>query len=61
MKAREEDSDGFSVGIGALLDGKVKDLGEGFTADAPAPAGETTVRFRTRSRWAFVLVASSTF
>lgn len=60
-KAKIDDSEGFSVGIGVILDGKVKDLGEGFVANEAPPEGETAVRFEEKSRWSALLFVSRTF
>lgn len=60
-KANATDPDGFSFGVGALLDAKVKDLGRGFVADQPPPAGEISIRFLTRSRWSTLLFVTRTF
>lgn len=61
LKSKPTDSDGFSVGIGAILDGKVKDLAEGFKINQPPPAGETTVRFEEKSRWSALMFVTKTF
>lgn len=60
FKARDTDSDGFSVGLGVVLDAKVRDLASGFDEDEPAPAGATEVRFRERSRWSGLLFVTRT-
>ncbi len=60
-KTAETEPDGFSVGVGAILDAKVKDLGNGFSADAAPPNSETSVRFSTKSRWSVVLFVTRTF
>lgn len=61
FKAKEDKTEGFSLGVGAVLDSKVKDLGKGFAADAQPPAGETSVRFATRSRWSLLVFVTRTF
>jgi hypothetical protein len=61
MKSKATDSEGFSVGLGAVLDAKVKDLAEGFKPNEAAPAGETTVRYTTKSRWSILLFVTRTF
>ncbi|MGQ0546378.1 MAG: hypothetical protein ACT4P3_13745 [Betaproteobacteria bacterium] len=60
-KRKPADSDGFSLGVGAILDGKVKDLAEGFRRDQPLPAGETAVRFEEKARWSLLLFVTRTF
>lgn len=55
------ETEGFSIGVGAVLDAAVRDLGDGFTANEPPPGAETTVRFATRSRWSLLLLVSRTF
>lgn len=61
LKTRPTDSDGFSIGVGAILDGKVKDLADGFRKNETPPAGETTVRFEEKSRWSALLFVTRTF
>ena len=60
-KAKPTESDGFSVGIGAILDGGVKDLGDGFRVNEPPPAGETQVRYSEKARWAALVFVTRTF
>jgi hypothetical protein len=60
-KAKATDSDGFSIGIGVMLDGKVKDLADGFEENQAPPAGETQVRFKEKSRWSGMLFVTRTF
>ena len=54
-------SEGFSVGIGAVLDADVNDLASGFVANQPPPGGETEVRLESKSRWSAVLFVTRTF
>jgi len=61
VKTKETDAEGFVLGAGLVLDAKVKDLGDGFSANDPPPSGETAVRFRTRSRWSILIFATRTF
>jgi hypothetical protein len=61
VKARAEESEGFSVGLGAILDGSVKSLGEGVVVNAAPPSGESAVRYETRGRWATLLFVSRSF
>lgn len=60
-KAAAGDSEGFSVGIGVILDRDVKDLGEGFEPNQPPPGSETAVRFESKSRWGALLFVTRTF
>lgn len=61
MKIRESDPDGFSIGVGAILDDDVKDLGSGFKNGEAPPAGETAVRFRSKARWSGLVFVTRTF
>lgn len=61
LKAKQSDPEGFSIGIGAILDADVKDLADGFSENAPPPGGETTVRFKQESRWSALLFVTRTF
>lgn len=54
-------SEGFSVGVGGMLDANVKGLADGFEENQPPPAGETVPRYKTESRWSGVLFVSRTF
>jgi hypothetical protein len=58
---KDGDPQGFSVGIGALLDGGVKSLADGFEAGKPLPAGETKIRFEEKARWSAILFFTRTF
>ncbi|MBT8096265.1 MAG: hypothetical protein KJO95_06030 [Gammaproteobacteria bacterium] len=60
-KVKEADSDGFSIGVGAVLDANVRDLADGFEDGQPPPQGETTVRYETKSRWSGVVFVTRTF
>lgn len=57
----EKSSDGFSVGIGAILDNDVKSLADGFSANEPLPSGETGIRYETKARWSAILFVTRTF
>ncbi len=57
----EKASDGFSVGIGAILDNDVRSLADGFDANQPLPSGETEIRYETKSRWSAILFVTRTF
>ncbi|MAI31661.1 MAG: hypothetical protein CMM07_08325 [Rhodopirellula sp.] len=61
FKAKPTDPDGFSVGIGAILDADVKDLADGFEKNQAPPAGETSVRYETESRWSALIFVTRTF
>ena len=61
MKSREADSEGFSIGLGVVLDAKVKDLADGFKPNEAPPTGETAVRYTTKSRWSTLLFVTRTF
>jgi len=61
FKSMATDSDGFSIGVGAILDGKVKGLAEGFRKNEAPPAGETIVRTEEKSRWSALVFATRTF
>jgi hypothetical protein len=56
-----ENSQGFSIGVGALLDDEVKSLAKGFKAGEPPPSGETSVRYETKARWSGLLFFTRTF
>lgn len=53
--------EGFSLGIGAVLDREVPTLAPGFVEGQPVPAGETTVAIVKRSRWSPLLFFTKTF
>lgn len=61
MKSTAADPTGFSIGIGAILDGKVKDLADGFKANEPPPNGETSVRYKEKARWSTLVFVTRTF
>jgi hypothetical protein len=52
---------GFSIGIGALLEGDVTSLGDGFEENEPPPPGEDTVRYKTEPRLSVLLFFTRTF
>jgi hypothetical protein len=60
-KSKAADTDGFSIGLGVILDGKVKDLADGFEENQPPPPGETQVRFEEKARWSALLFVTRTF
>ena len=58
---RRGENDGWSIGIGAVLDANVNALAEGFEDGEPLPAGETEIRFEEKSRWSALLFFTRTF
>ncbi|MBB6096200.1 hypothetical protein HNQ60_005122 [Povalibacter uvarum] len=60
-KSTPSDTEGFSVGIGVVLDGNIKDLADGFKENEPPPGTETAVRYETKSRWSALIIVSRTF
>lgn len=60
-KSTPGDSEGFSIGVGVILDAGIKDLAEGFKKDQPPPGTETTVRFEEKSRWSALVMFTRTF
>jgi hypothetical protein len=54
-------SEGFSIGIGAILDNDVKSLADGFEENQPPPPGETVVRFKNEARWSGLVFVTRTF
>lgn len=61
MKVNASDPDGFSIGVGAILDDDIKDLGNGFKNGEAPPAGETAVRFQSKARWSGIVFVTRTF
>jgi hypothetical protein len=61
LKAKTNDADGFSVGAGVILDGKVKDLADGFKKNEAPPSGETQVRLEEKARWSYLMFVTRTF
>lgn len=61
FKAKPSDPDGFSIGIGAILDADVKDLADGFKENQPVPEGETIIRYKSESRWSALIFFTRTF
>jgi len=51
----------LNIGIGAIVDPSVKQLGKGIREDEPLPAGETEVRYRNISQWGFLVMTSFSF
>jgi hypothetical protein len=58
LRPDAKSSTSLNLGIGALLDPKVRVLGDGIVEGQPLPDGETEVRFRTEGRWRFLILAS---
>lgn len=61
MKVNATDPDGFSIGVGAILDDDLKDLAGGFEDGEAPPTGETTVRFESEARWSAIVFVTRTF
>lgn len=62
FKSKKPQTDnGFSIGIGALLENDVRDLADGFHDGEPLPAGETEIRFIEEGRFSLVVFATRTF
>jgi hypothetical protein len=51
----------FNLGVGLLIDRRVKTLGDGIVANQPLPTGETEIRLKEESRLGAVVVASFSF
>lgn len=60
-RTKADESEGFSIGVGLVLDGQVRDLADGFSANQAAPDGATEVRFQEKSRWSTLLFVTRTF
>ncbi len=60
-KSAAADNDGFSLGVGLVLDDNVADLADGFEVGQPAPSGATEVRFLTKARWSLLVFVTRTF
>jgi len=58
---KPEDKEGFSIGIGAILDADVKTLADGFEEDEPLPPGETEIRFEKSARWSGLFFVTRSF
>ncbi|RZA07163.1 MAG: hypothetical protein EOO68_03810 [Moraxellaceae bacterium] len=61
LKAKKGEPEGFSIGIGAMLDADVKDLADGFNENQPVPTGETSIRYKNESRWSALIFVTRTF
>lgn len=61
FKTKSSDSEGISIGVGAILDADVKDLADGFKENKPAPIGEKSVRYKSESRWSGIIFVTRTF
>jgi hypothetical protein len=51
----------WNFGIGLRVDPQAKVLGDGFVANMPPPAGETSVRVKTEPRYGVMLLSSFSF
>jgi hypothetical protein len=56
-----QESTGFSVGLGVILDADGKELAEGYVEGQPPPVGVTTVQLKEESVWSAVLFVTRTF
>lgn len=54
-------SDSFNLGVGIMVDPKVKILGDGITENQPLPVGETEIRYKETSQIGLLLIASFSF
>jgi hypothetical protein len=52
---------GFSVGIGVILDADVTSLADGFEEGQPLPPGTTEILYEQKSRWSGLLYVTRTF
>jgi hypothetical protein len=57
----KKENDGFSIGVGFVLDNDIKSLADGFSDGLPLPVGETAPRYETESRWSTLLFVTRTF
>jgi hypothetical protein len=55
------DNTSWNLGVGLRIDPKAQVLGDGFVANAPPPAGETAVRFKTEPRLGIMVMSSFSF
>lgn len=51
----------WNFGVGLRIDPHAQVLGGGFVANAPPPAGETTIRYQTEPRLGIMLLSSFSF
>jgi hypothetical protein len=56
-----KDTNSWNIGIGFVVDPKVKVLGDGFVANQPPPAGETEVRYKEKGQWGLLIISSFSF
>lgn len=59
--AKGEHLTGWNLGLGYLWDADVKTLGDGVTADAPLPEGETEIRYKNSPAGSVFVVFSRKF
>jgi hypothetical protein len=57
----KDDRSSWNFGIGLRVTPGAQVLGDGFVANAPPPAGETTVRVKTEPRYGIMLLSSFSF
>jgi hypothetical protein len=60
-KAVTNDTSSWNFGIGFRVDPKAQVLGDGFAPNAPPPAGETMIRYKTEPRPGVMLLSSFSF
>ena len=60
-KAVANDTSSWNFGIGFRVDPKAQVLGDGFAANAPPPAGETAIRYKSEPRPGVMLLSSFSF
>lgn len=61
---RSEESEnprGLSIGVGAIFDGNIRTLADGFEVGRPLPPGATSIGYETKSRWSYLIIFSRSF
>jgi hypothetical protein len=58
---KDTNTSSWNFGIGLRVDPQAKTLGDGFIANLPPPAGETTIRLKTQDRLGVMLLSSFSF
>lgn len=58
---QDGDKEGFSIGLGLLLDAEGKTLADRFDDGQPLPDGATEIVFEDKARWSGVLFFTRTF
>lgn len=61
FRHNDTDTSSWNIGLGVMVDPKVKTLGDGIVANQPLPVGETQVRFKTTARYSWFLMSSYAF